>query len=148
MFTTTQQRTLCMLLLSFIQLVTREKKLIRELISSVSAIRRKLDIIKRERDIKNWKFIHFPTKLECKKNFEIYSRLLLSFLSDLDEEFGVKFKDFLENRKLPWFLKHHFIKVFLWQNGLKQQRRSKDFQILHFKWKLMICKKIFHYLTV
>jgi len=46
----------------------RNKKLIRVLISSISAFRRKLDIF--EQDIENQEFIHFLTMLEYKKNSE------------------------------------------------------------------------------
>ncbi|XP_060845950.1 general transcription factor II-I repeat domain-containing protein 2-like [Rhopalosiphum padi] len=81
-------------------------KLICDLISSVSAFRRKLEIF--EEDIKNQDFIHFPTILEYKKNSDIDCSMFLSFLSDLGEEFGKRFKDFADIGKLSQFLKNPF----------------------------------------
>lgn len=59
------------------------KELICDLISSVSAFRRKLKIFKE--DIKNQNFIHFPTILEYKKYSDIECSMFLSFLLDLGE---------------------------------------------------------------
>jgi len=97
-------------ILAYLNLLNTElqghKKLICDLISSVSAFRRKLDIF--EEDIKNQDFIHFPTILEYKKNSDIDCSMFLSFLSDLGEEFGKRFKDFAEIGKLSQFLKNPF----------------------------------------
>ena len=78
-----------------------QKKLICDLISSVSALRQKLEIF--EEDIKNQDFIHFPTILEYKKTSDINCSMFLSFLSDLGEEFGKRFKDFAEIGNLSQF---------------------------------------------
>jgi len=81
-----------------------EGKLICDLIQSVSAFRRKLNIF--ERDIEQKKFIHFPTILECKNNSEIVNtETFLSFLSNLMKEFDARFKDFSKIGKLSQFLK-------------------------------------------
>ncbi|CAI6348857.1 unnamed protein product [Macrosiphum euphorbiae] len=78
-----------------------QKKLICDLISSVSALRQKLEIF--EEDIKNQDFIHFPTILEYKKTSDINCSMFLSFLSDLGEEFGKRFKDCAEIGNLSQF---------------------------------------------
>jgi hypothetical protein len=83
-----------------------QKKLICDLISSVSTFRRKLEIF--EEYMKNQDFIHFPTILEYKKTSDIDCSMFLSFLSDLGEEFGKRFKDFAEIGKLSQFLKNPF----------------------------------------
>jgi len=81
-----------------------EGKLICDLIQSVSAFRRKLNIF--ERDIEQKQFIHFPTILECKNYSEIVNtETFLSFLSNLMKEFDARFKDFSEIGKLSQFLK-------------------------------------------
>jgi hypothetical protein len=81
-----------------------EGKLICDLIQSVSAFRRKLNIFKG--DIEQKKFIHFPTIFECKNHSEIINiETFLSFLSDLMKEFDARFKDFSEIGKLSQFLK-------------------------------------------
>jgi len=80
-----------------------EGKLICDLIQSVSAFRRKLNIF--ERDIEQKIFIHFPTIFECKNYSEIVNiETFLSFLSDLMKEFDARFKDFSEIGKLSQFL--------------------------------------------
>lgn len=79
-------------------------KLICDLIQSVSAFRRKLDIF--EKDIASQKFIHFPTVLEYKKeNSEEDIAVFLKFMSDLKNEFAMRFQDFAELGKLSQFLK-------------------------------------------
>ncbi|KAE9538508.1 hypothetical protein AGLY_005607 [Aphis glycines] len=81
-----------------------KRKLICDLIQSVSAFRHKLNIF--ERDIEQKKFIHFPTIFECKNYSEIVNiETFLRFLSDLMKEFDVRFKDFSEIGKLSQFLK-------------------------------------------
>ncbi|KAL4101232.1 hypothetical protein QTP88_021252 [Uroleucon formosanum] len=81
-----------------------EGKLICDLIQSVSAFRRKLNIF--ERDIEQKKFIHFPTIFKCKNYSEIVNiETFLSFLSDLMKESDARFKDFSEIGKLSQFLK-------------------------------------------
>ncbi|XP_071053685.1 general transcription factor II-I repeat domain-containing protein 2-like [Onthophagus taurus] len=79
-------------------------KLICDLIQSVSAFRRKLDIF--EKDIARHEFIHFPTILEYKKeNSEEDVAVFVRFLSDLRDEFATRFQDFAEIEKLSQFLK-------------------------------------------
>jgi hypothetical protein len=81
-----------------------EGKLICNLIQSVSAFRRKLNIFKG--DIEQKKFIHFPSIFECKNYSEIINiETFLSFLSDFMKEFDARFKDFSEIGKLSQFLK-------------------------------------------
>lgn len=82
-------------------------KLISDLIQSVSAFRRKLDIF--ENDIARQEFIHFPTILECKKeNCEEDIVVFVQFLTDLKNEFAIRFQDFAEVGKLSSFLKSPF----------------------------------------
>lgn len=50
-------------------------------------------------DIKNQDFIHYRTLLEYKKNSGMNCSVFLSFLSELGEEFGKRFKDFQRNWK-------------------------------------------------
>lgn len=65
-------------------------KLICDLIQSVSAFRRKLDIF--QKDIASQGFIHFQTILEYKNNnCEEDIALFLRFISDLGKEFAVRF---------------------------------------------------------
>nr|XP_022911991.1 general transcription factor II-I repeat domain-containing protein 2-like [Onthophagus taurus] len=79
-------------------------KLIFDLIQSVSAFCRKLDIF--EKDIARHEFIHFPTILEYKKeNSEEDVAVFVRFLSDLRDEFATRFQDFAEIEKLSQFLK-------------------------------------------
>lgn len=79
-------------------------KLICDLIQSVSAFRRKLDIF--EKDIASQEFIHFPTILEYKKeNSEEDIAVFLRFITDLGKEFAARFQDFAEIGKLSHFLK-------------------------------------------
>lgn len=79
------------------------EKLICDLIQSVSAFRRKLDIF--EKDIASQEFIHFPTMLEYKKISEEDIAVYIRFLSDLGKEFAARFQDFAEIGKLSEFLK-------------------------------------------
>jgi len=82
-------------------------KLICDLIQSVSAFRRKLDIF--EKDIARQEFIHFPTILEYKKeNSEEDIAVFVKFLADLRNEFATRFQDFAEMGKLSPFLKSPF----------------------------------------
>ncbi|CAG5058707.1 unnamed protein product [Parnassius apollo] len=82
-------------------------KLICDLIQSVSAFRRKLDIF--EKDIARQEFVHFPTILEYKKeNSEEDIAVLTTFLADLRNEFATRFQDFAEMGKLSLFLKSPF----------------------------------------
>ncbi|KAI4455799.1 epm2a-interacting protein 1 [Holotrichia oblita] len=74
------------------------------LIESVSAFRRKLDIF--EKDIAKHEFINFPTILEYKKeNSEEDIAVFVRFLSDLRDEVATRFQDFAEIGKLSQFLK-------------------------------------------
>lgn len=83
-------------------------KLICDLVQSVAAFRRKLDIF--EEDIINGEFIHFPTMLEyrTKNRCEIDTAVFSSFVSDLGKEFAARFQDFVEIGKLSQFLKTPF----------------------------------------
>lgn len=82
-------------------------KLICDLIQSVSAFRRKLEIF--QKDIASQDFIHFPTILEYKKdNKEIDNAIFVKFLADLRNEFAARFQDFTEVGKLSPFLKSPF----------------------------------------
>lgn len=78
-------------------------KLICDLIQSVSAFRRKLDIF--EKDIASQEFIHFPTMLEYKKISEEDIAVFVRFVSDLEKDFAARFQDFAEIGKLSQFLK-------------------------------------------
>ncbi|XP_047105094.1 uncharacterized protein LOC124765444 [Schistocerca piceifrons] len=68
----------------------RSGKLIYDLIQSVSAFRRKLEIL--EKDIARHEFTHFPT-------------IQMNFLPDLRDEFATRFQDSAEIGKLSQFLK-------------------------------------------
>ncbi|XP_072401609.1 general transcription factor II-I repeat domain-containing protein 2B-like [Diabrotica undecimpunctata] len=85
-------------------------KLVCDLIQSVSAFRRKLDIF--ENNIVQQEFIHFPTILEYNKNKE-YSEedtaVFVKFLGDLRNEFASRFHDFAQVSKLSSFLKSPFV---------------------------------------
>lgn len=82
-------------------------KLICDLIQSVSAFRRKLDIF--EKDISRQEFVHFPTILEYnKENTEEDIAVFTKFLADLSNEFATRFQDFAEMGKLSLFLKSPF----------------------------------------
>lgn len=82
-------------------------KLICDLIQSVSAFRRKLDIF--EKDIARQEFVHFPTILEYnKENSEEDVAVFIKFLADLSNEFATRFQDFAEMGKLSLFLKSPF----------------------------------------
>ncbi|CAG9829623.1 unnamed protein product [Diabrotica balteata] len=79
-------------------------KLVCDLIQSVSAFRRELDIF--EKDIAQQAFIHFSTILEYNENKE-YSEedtaMFVKLLGDLRNEFASKFQDFAQVRKLSSF---------------------------------------------
>ncbi|CAK1582797.1 unnamed protein product [Parnassius mnemosyne] len=82
-------------------------KLICDLIQSVSAFRRKLDIF--EKDIARQEFIRFPTILEYKKENSVEDiAVFVKFLADLKNEFATRFQDFAEVSKLSPFLKSPF----------------------------------------
>ncbi|KAL4104423.1 hypothetical protein QTP88_019724 [Uroleucon formosanum] len=114
------------------------KKLIGDLISNVSAFRRKLEIS--EEDIKNQDFIHFPTILEYKKNSSIDCSMFLSFLFVYGEEFGRRFKDFFFFKK---FLKNPFevSPTGEWVDVARKLFRLPKFS---FQMEIIVCKKISH----
>lgn len=81
-----------------------DKKLICNLIQSVSAFRRKLNLF--QQDIEHQNFIYFPTILQCKNDSEVIdSKKLFCFISGLVKKFKARFKDFSEIGKLFQFLK-------------------------------------------